>query len=391
MANYCYANDIFIINRALRLSNNSFLYRYRVFRKAQNQKPTVIFLPGGPGQTSIDANSTLLKNIPEEFGLILTDPRGVGCNINSELAIDDFQTQLLAQDVLSLIKDQKLSSNNVILYGVSYGTVLSTIVANENKQLNNDPFRLLVLEGTLGKAFNGHEYLDQFRQEWENYINSHDGETFRTKIELSVANHNLNRKLFADFIMENLIFGTMPYAGHILDDPLNLLINNFTDFIANYFTPTSTENSNAPAQESFSKLWSGIWCRELNESVDHENLYFENGYLRIHEDLDNCTHQISHNFYDAEKYQLREKIIYLQGSNDPATSLLQAQYHFNHQKNNPNKTFILFDGLAHSPSLIVQQLDSTLMPPIWRSDFNLEIISKQFRNVSIKLKVKSAN
>src|SRR5688572_3671556 len=57
----------------------SFEYAFRLIPGTDPDAPLVIFLPGGPGQTSIESPRDAFA-IPARYSLVYTDPRGVGCN-----------------------------------------------------------------------------------------------------------------------------------------------------------------------------------------------------------------------------------------------------------------------------------------------------------------------
>src|SRR5689334_16475909 len=76
---------------------------YRLRRGAED-RPAIIVLPGGPGATLIreDENATS-GGIPENNTVVLTDPRGAGCNDDPALSKDsDFSSVWLARDTLAI-------------------------------------------------------------------------------------------------------------------------------------------------------------------------------------------------------------------------------------------------------------------------------------------------
>ncbi len=84
----CLAKNV----RAARITKNSsvtFDFKYAVIRTASPGSPTVLYVPGGPGGASIGDDS-IPPLIPDEYGLILTDPRGVGCNDSRKSKFSDF-------------------------------------------------------------------------------------------------------------------------------------------------------------------------------------------------------------------------------------------------------------------------------------------------------------
>ena len=107
----------------------TFGYSYKVFPGTDPNAATIVFLPGGPGGTSISVERDE-DHAPASYTLIATDPRGVGCNAapSSDYYPDEFYSSLhFADDVIAIIEREKL--DNYLIYGVSYGTQLATMVA----------------------------------------------------------------------------------------------------------------------------------------------------------------------------------------------------------------------------------------------------------------------
>lgn len=391
----CADSSIFSNQIVLDQSGRSFEYKYRLVRKAEPGFPTVIFLPGGPGQTSIDNLLTQPKTVPPRFGLILTDPRGVGCNFSDNLKKSDLQTSLMARDILSILKNLSLQPEQTILYGGSYGTVLATTTADLNNRLGNKPFKTLVLEGTLGKAFLGEEYLNQYATSWERYVSRKGGDNFRKNVTLAVVSNNLDSSMFASFLNGYLLFGAWGSVGHVLDTPLDLLQQDFSKFKADYYTPSPNEDSLSNEGQMYLNLWSQIWCRELS-NPDGQELIFENGKLIVRSTVNGKNDKSCDGFktdrpYDSAKVSLREKIVYLQGEDDPATSAAQAYYHFENQKNSQERVFVLFKQLGHAPSAVIEILMTGKMDSIWNAEFeekSFDILNGTSVQLSVERKLK---
>lgn len=372
---FCQAKDVYSSSVILDQTGRPFDYKFKLVRKAAVGFPTVIYIPGGPGQTSMDGNLNQTKTVPSEFGLILTDPRGVGCNFNSNLIADDFKTANLASDILSILEKLNLTPEYAILYGASYGTVLATTTAELNRRLGNKPFRLLVLEGTLGKAFSGPEYLNQYTSAWEKYVARNGGENYRVQIINAVEKNNLDKSSFASFLNGYLLLGAWGTQGHVLDIPLKLLQSDFEKFKTEYFTPGADYDTSNDTVKMYLTLWSQLWCREISNPGDGQQLVFENGKLIVRpiEDGKNdksCNGAKPDRLYDSKAFSLREEIVYLQGEDDPATSAAQAYYHFQNQKSSNKRTFILFKQLGHAPSAIVQILMPGKLDVLWNLEFS---------------------
>ena len=109
---------------------STFEYKYQYFPPATANDPVVIFLTGGPGQTAI---GNKMSSFPKEFGQILIDPRGIGCNLPSTATAypgDFYTTDNYVKDLLEVVKDTGVTQN-LIVYGISYGTIVATQLASE--------------------------------------------------------------------------------------------------------------------------------------------------------------------------------------------------------------------------------------------------------------------
>src|SRR5262245_14652636 len=56
-------------------TTDTFRYGYRFKAPATTDAPVIVYLPGGPGQTSMDGPPMF---VPDTWGYVMTDPRGVG-------------------------------------------------------------------------------------------------------------------------------------------------------------------------------------------------------------------------------------------------------------------------------------------------------------------------
>jgi len=160
----CSTPEIQQTNRPLSTkSTDTFKYSFRLLQGTNNQLPTVIYLPGGPGQASIAPSDPRLST---EYNYIQTDPRGAGCNINylKKGKKEDINTEVIASDIIAII--ESLNLDNYILYGTSFGTALATVVASEAERLGLPKPKSLVLQGVIGRTFRGAEGQEGYVAEW---------------------------------------------------------------------------------------------------------------------------------------------------------------------------------------------------------------------------------
>jgi pimeloyl-ACP methyl ester carboxylesterase len=178
-ADYCKTeNGVSKVNVPLypgKSGSPTFPFSYKFFQSGDPKSPTVIVLPGGPGDTLLDpkvhspTESFPYGAIPTTFNIIYTEPRGLGCNqlAQGDFPADAFASAYSAADVVAIIRDRKL--DNYFLYGASFGTVVATYVADQVNSAGVNKPRAVVLEGTFGHGVQGKfdEYVGEFTAQWE--------------------------------------------------------------------------------------------------------------------------------------------------------------------------------------------------------------------------------
>ncbi len=135
-------------------SAKSFSYHYKWLASSKRNAPLVIYIPGGPGGTSI---GTVDPRVATDYSLVLTDPRGSGCNDSPDLTKEDISSEVIADDLIQLIKH--LRPTNYMVHGHSYGTVVATILSTKIARENLPQPQGIFLEGVFGR------YWDQRKEE----------------------------------------------------------------------------------------------------------------------------------------------------------------------------------------------------------------------------------
>lgn len=339
----------------------SYSYLFIPSKDGSSLQPTVVALPGGPGSSNIARVNDIRKFIPEEFNLILIDARGTGCNAAISFPAAAYSSRLHAQDVSSVIASERAKERvgKVILYGASYGTVTATIVS---RLLPPDSIIAVVLEGTLGRAYQFGERYEEYARRWGVMISDHP------EIAKRFAGPNGEQ-------LATTIFTYMRGAP-------SRIFNSFIDQIAapaqNPVEPAQTSADNTipagvtPSNEMGlteakpANFVDTVNCRELHGHKDTADID-DQGKLVIKTATDDLCSSIGHldNPYDSRAFLIPRPIYYLQGAEDPATPLKQMQYHRAGQKrpNFATNALILTDH-AHDING-----DSSIWPclqEIWR-------------------------
>ena len=321
----------------------TFKYRHRLAKPGQ---PTLVYIPGGPGGDSINQRGNQMTT-PEGWGLIQTDPRGIGCNELTGQVPDAFYTsEHLADDIVAMLKHAKLE--RYILHGISYGTVVGTIAAVKAEKAGVKP-EAVILEGILGRVFAPGEVSQTFIDEWQITMDQRlapqVAEIFKLGEPLGFTSEEWGRFLSTyltigilpkpkyDFLPAYLM-GVVPEAPVELKDALKSMVKSAA-------TPEAK-----PAAEHMFKI---IACHEIAGEVTsfHFNADFtlKNGKLSaVPGHL--CDGIALDRPFDAADWQTTAPLYYFEGDRDPSTPQAQALYNYDSQKL-AKKKFVSVEGGSH--------------------------------------------
>ncbi len=310
-------------------------------------RPLVIVLPGGPGGTLIREDRNVLSGgIPDDAPVVLTDPRGAGCNDDPRLTEDrDFSSEWLARDVLAIVGALETARGgrlDYILYGQSYGTVVATIAAAIAARESRTPPRALVLEGTLGHAFRSYEQqFTAFQAEWHLL---RDALPLRwQQVIRTGAFHDVlgsNSITWARLIDRSILRGYHPDGDSDLEEQLASEVLLFRSLRSIGRTQYGDE------QAGESRLLRVIACEELTGDL-YPGRDMRGGELVL-TGSDACAgSRRLVRPYDAAQWPVAAPIVYFQGLHDAATPPSQARYHFDVESGAP-RWFIAVDRAGHS-------------------------------------------
>jgi len=312
--------------------------------------PLVIVVPGGPGGTLIhDDIHVSSGGIPADFGVVLTDQRGAGCNDDPALNADgDYSSEFLARDLLAIVTElegrQKGGRLNYILYGQSYGTLVATMATSLAPRLGVTPPRVTVLEGTLGRSFDNYEeYFEVFEAEWRRVRDMlpRRWRNFFSRGDLGVvpATSSLS---WAVLVNNDLMRGYRPDGLHELEWQLSPEGLGSLPGALHMFATGST----ADALIARNRLLRVVACTELfgdlyplRDLRDGELVLRGDNLCQGHPSL---THP-----FDAADWPVMTPLVYFQGVHDPATTLAQARHHFESEVQAP-RYFVSVDEAAHA-------------------------------------------
>jgi pimeloyl-ACP methyl ester carboxylesterase len=336
----CQDSEIFRLRRPISsdgAATGVFSYGFRFKAPTREGAPVLVFLPGGPGGTSIDHPPAF---VPSDWGYLLTDPRGVGCNSLAALPPPNvssafFRTQEIAADVIAAIRYRKL--DNYILFGVSYGTLLATTVAHvlERDKMAPPP-KAVVLEGVLGRIFgNGDRDFQgaQYIVQWDR-IRKVLPKDVLTELDVNDAPFGIKAEGWARMLTALLPRG--PADGAILIAALS--VTQPEDVRQNALNQILGLSVAQPHTEPGAvELYRQVVCREISDTTPTSDLdvTFVRGRLvrNFAEEGSKCGGLKVTSPYDSAQLPYMAKTFYFIGDSDVATpAISQGAYHFEHHQ-----------------------------------------------------------
>jgi len=375
-------------------STTSFKYWYRhikVKNPTSLDLPTIIYLPGGPGGSSITdfkLNRHLGLLVKQKLAnVIQIDPRGVECNwLNpNNLTSEMVSTKKAYEDIIDIILKEKLK--NYYIYGHSYGTILGTQLTHAIESRDDIPNpNKVIFEGIVGST----EKLLQ--NGYYGNIATLSNEVILEDPDLSYLIRNLDKyprtyplnfwaeqfsratslRIFSnkDFLLKTLSQQLKSENG-VSEDLLGYLQSDYDFFLENLV-------SNSQDIENHFVRYS-VWCTEINNKwVDHNIFAIKNYKLALKKALnykDPCKDFKLKSSFDSKNFQIKSSVLYIQGELDVNTPLFSAKHHFNNQTKSENKNLLIISQDGHSPT-------RNKLKPCF-TDFWIEILkpSSNFENV----------
>lgn len=331
--------------------SKKFSYAFRVSPGTDPNAPTVIYLPGGPGQTSIEGARENLS-VPARYTVVFTDPRGVGCNApaQGEQFPDEFFTSAnLASDVVAIVKELKPSS--YMLYGISYGTLLGTTTAGQLDAAKVAPPIAVVLEGVVTRAFAPGEEAAEYSRQWAAALARQTPEV-RSQFMGDTLPLGLTGEEWGGAIAQWLSMGMMTGTGNLLDLHLAALAPGQpqTTYDAvkmgvQQYAAGAAHSSHAP---QMLHLFERVGCREITET-NFDLFRLAAGKLEPVGDV--CSRFPLSNPFHAADHPVRSPLFYLNGERDPNTPHAIAKEHVTAQPQTERAFISVPDG-GHNPFML---------------------------------------
>ncbi|MGZ6438814.1 MAG: alpha/beta fold hydrolase [Pseudobdellovibrionaceae bacterium] len=347
------------------LSGKQNMYQYEI-RRAQPGYPTVIKIPGGPGQGYIGQAAKLGERdgIPKEFGIIALDPRGVGKNsFGPDLQGRLYSTAHNVKDIKEIIKAEKI--NSYIVHGQSYGTIVATEFGHAISNQSDIAKPLgIVLTGVAydGAMKNYHASFNEQLNRLMRAYSSQEKKNISAGLQKILSDiYHGNQLAFAGAITQLLIVN--------IEDPMATRVQNidfrrFFDLLAKqkmesdnpvydslvrFAEPSLKYASSISIGLRNNTMGEVIKCSEMG-TMDAPDLSFDIAHVKFIDGPPDCPlkgYKLK-NEYHVKHFPISGiPLYYVQGALDPATSLSGAKKHYGDQELAP-KIFIEITNQSHN-------------------------------------------
>lgn len=320
-----------VVNKDSSLETHSYAFRFKAPEVVD--KPVLVFLPGGPGQTSMESPPEFL---PAGWGYLMIDPRGIGCNalanpLKPTLAENFYRTEEFAFDTIAAI--QKVDLKNYVLFGISYGTLHASRVASELERQSLPGPQAVVLEGVLGRAFTDVSAGEAFIHNWDATRALLPAEVLK-EFDESNAPFGIDAEAWAGIISSRIsVTSPKSFAA-----TLSLLSNSnaaVKKSIINILLSTIDDDSDS-LSPGVSDLYRYVACREIADTAiegSSEFLFARGRIVRNSaKEGTGCGKLKMTQPFDSANFQFSAKTYYFSGENDVNTPPWQADYHYSNHR-----------------------------------------------------------
>lgn len=323
----------------------TFGYSFKLHPGTDPNAPTVIFLPGGPGETSISAERDPAL-LPANYTLIQTDPRGVGCNAPEaveQYPSEFYDSAFIAGDVLAIT--EQLGLTNYMLYGISYGSLLGTLAGSSAETEGFTLPRAVVLEGVLGETFARVGQVEEvFQTQWR-IVRDRLPEDIRAQLVTTPLPLGLSAEQWGGAITTMLSLGTVTPPLTVAESLLYSLSPLVTDEERQSLRETVLQIAEDSIDAFGWRMHEAVACHEITET-GFRTLALEGGELVVTATY--CDSESLDRAYDARDWPITQPIYYFVGTDDPNTPPWQAISHFAAESGAP-RALVSAVAAGHNP------------------------------------------
>jgi pimeloyl-ACP methyl ester carboxylesterase len=306
-----------------RVDSGTFDFRFQVFGDLKPDSTVVVFLPGGPGGSSMaDYNDkvaydkALSIGMPANTPWIFFDPRTVGCNRGDEKVYPDdaLTTWYLAGDVLAVLNS--LHIKKYILFGHSYGTQWATLVAGRASNGEAPTPLFTLLSGVLGRGEASGTFSIPYNMslEW-NLLRAQLSPKALAQLDVEKP-LGFEAKVWGRFATRGLYSGVKMQSGGLFENAMLKLLQKLESNDPIQQKPLldalAAAQNQPPSkiQADYSeRLFEKIDCHEFSPADGF--VIFSKGQIIRDPDDTTCANDAFDRPYDSAAWQIRSPIYYL--------------------------------------------------------------------------------
>jgi proline iminopeptidase len=339
---------------------------YRFSKNSSPEKPTVLFLMGGPGLASdwLDFEQNF-----NDVNFLYVDQRGTGFShlrsAKDMMSWRNFSSQLTARDLEALRVHLKI--DQFIIFAHSYGTIPATIYAHQFP----DHVKRLILEGTIasgGIDLRRSDYLLRLIQKFYDALDDKK----KNFIRQVYASKALPSNWFSSIVRCAMNLSDFQQVmDNVLQKAVKVSFEKGVYFLKPYVERLSRLNTIDTIPVS-GFVFTILACKELELGNPESSfdLEFDNEkfrYVPNHEWSDQCA-QIPGwskemvETYHVEKFSLHVPVTYIEGVNDGSVPPPQTIQHFKFGAQSSAQLYFVENG-GHSSfigSLSANEIDRAI-------------------------------
>lgn len=235
--------------------------------------------------------------------------------------------------------------------------------------VNENPPLAVVLEGTLGKAWNYGERWQKYQQRLNPVLKADANISALMQGNAGIRGIK-DGNLWLSYIFEAVREAPVNDFSAIMQGLSSGNLHWHTQHFLQSIQNASTQLTGTGQDLSFGNV---VGCRELQDLRDM--LGFRDNLLIVKDapaNDDPCANLPFNRKYNAANYQIASPIYYLQGREDPATPMFQMQYHFSSQVHSKSKNWVVLDDRSHNIFGIAS--DWHCVKKLWRNIAKLQSV-----------------
>lgn len=350
--------------------------------------PTVVLLGGGPGESLLNQRDQWIQRlgIPNEFGVVLMDSRGLGTNALSSVLQSLDETEALnvltqnqkslqvAKDLLAVIL--KLSLNRIIVFGVSYGTVPALILTDliERSHPSKAEPLGLILDSVIDSFEDGSQIGLRMSAAFDQTLNQLPALSrarVRSRLSKLATYYESTGLLISplDLLIQGLL--VQKQDNPALKTFLQFVLSTHGDNLKKLQEYVDTHAPNVPSVDQV-RFFHNIYCSDLASlgAPRFPVIRWDTGSDRVRPSgLNSCPDSAiggqtlrQHNLFQSSRYKVHSPIVYFSGGKDIATPRSQALAHASRQTLSSNLVEVFLPSGGHA---VLADLSSNCKTELW--------------------------